>query len=122
MENKEKIIKVYQKYGISINENYLEGILKNKKRVKQFIRIYKNEEIESLNYIFGKKENNYYFTKIELEVSSGLDLFDGNVLKMARKIWTKRSNKKWLKLILKALNDNNIKAFNQNFNLLLNMD
>lgn len=36
----------------------------------EIIRIYKPEELKIMNYIFGKKEKNKYFTKLELQCAS----------------------------------------------------
>ena len=39
--------------------------LTGRKKVKDFMKLYKQEEIESMNYIFGKPESNNKFTKFE---------------------------------------------------------
>ncbi len=40
------------------------------------MRLYKEKEIENMNYIFGKEKNNMYFTEFEL------NLFDKNLKKV----------------------------------------
>lgn len=87
MEKVEKVKQVYKKLGIKLNDDYLEGIMKDEDRVKLLMRIYKDEEIKSMNYIFGKPENNLIFTKLELEAASKIDLFNNKVVEVCRKIW-----------------------------------
>ena len=48
MEIKEKIRKIYQKNGVSVDDDYIEYKMKDKEKVKQFIRIYKREKLESI--------------------------------------------------------------------------
>ena len=53
----------------------------------EIIRIYKPEELKIMNYIFGKKENNKYFTKLELQCASQIDLFNEKVVNICKIIW-----------------------------------
>ena len=76
MEIKEMIRKVYQKSGVQVDDNYIEHKMQDKEKVKQFVRIYKEEEINSMNYILGKPEKNQIFTKEEVVLFSKIDLFD----------------------------------------------
>lgn len=69
----------------------------DKKKVKDFMKLYKQEEIESMNYIFGKPESNNKFTKFELKAISKIDLFD-------RK-WENRNDDEKLEEILKMLKE-----------------
>lgn len=103
MEVKEMIRKVYQKNGVKVDEEYIEYKMKDKEKVKQFIKIYKQEEIESMNYILGKPEDNKIFTEFELEVCSKVDLFNRNVIKWSKLIWQNRDNEEELNKIISIL-------------------
>ena len=46
MNEKEKIKKIYSKHDIKVDENYIDDIIKDENRVKAFMKIYKQEEIE----------------------------------------------------------------------------
>ena len=87
MEIKEKIRKVYQKNGVQVKDDYIEHKMQDKEKVKQFMRIYKEEEINSMNYILGKPEDNQVFTKEELIEMNKIDLFDRTVIKACRNIY-----------------------------------
>ena len=87
MEIKEKIRKVYQKNGIEVDDEYIEYKMKDKEKVKQFMRIYKQEEVNSMNYILGKPKDNQIFTKDELELMSKVNLFDRKVVEVCKHIY-----------------------------------
>lgn len=87
MEIKEKIKKVYQKNGIEADDEYIEYKMKDKEKVKQFMRIYKQEEVNSMNYILGKSKDNQIFTKDELELMSKVNLFDRKVVEVCKNIY-----------------------------------
>lgn len=59
----------------------------NKEKVKNFIRFYENDEIESLNLLFGKNVNNNWFTQEELAFASDVNLFDKEHVGRARMDW-----------------------------------
>lgn len=80
MEKKEKIKNVYRKLGILVDDNTINEILRDTQRTEDIIRIYKTEEIDSMNYIFGKPKSNKVFSKFELEVANKIDLFDRTVI------------------------------------------
>ena len=63
MEIKEMIRKVYKKNGIQVDDDYIEYKMKDEKNVKGFIRLYKQEEMDSMNYILVKDKDNKVFTK-----------------------------------------------------------
>lgn len=105
MEIKEIIRKVYQKSGVQVDDNYIEDKIKDEEKVKQFMRIYKQEEIKSMNYIFGKPTDNKVFTKKELEMIGKIDLFDRTVIKWSKLIWDNRNNEENLEEIQKALKE-----------------
>lgn len=87
MEIKEKIRKVYQKYGMTVRDKTMEHIINNPERKESIIRLYKQEEIESMNYILGKPENNQVFTKEELIAMNKIDLFDRTVVEVCKNIY-----------------------------------
>ena len=87
MEIKEKIKKVYQKNGTEVDDEYIEYKMKDKEKVKQFMRIYKQEEVNSMNYILGKPKDNQIFTKDELELMSKVNLFDRKVVEVCKHIY-----------------------------------
>ena len=90
MEIKEMIRKVYQKSGVQVDDDYIEYKMQDKEKVRQFMRIYKQEEIESMNYILGKSKNNQIFTKKELVLFSKIDLFDKTTVEACRNIYKKK--------------------------------
>lgn len=79
--------------------------MKNEEKVKAFMRLYKQEEIDSMNYIFGKPESNKKFTKFELKAISKIDLFDRKVVNICKFIWENRNNDEKLEEILKMLKE-----------------
>ncbi len=87
MQIKQKIRKVYEKYGVSVSDEALKTILKDKERTKGIMRLYKEEELESMNYILGKPEDNKYFTQQELEMMNKIDLFNRKTVEVCKKIW-----------------------------------
>ena len=104
MEQREKIKQIYKKHSIRIGEDYLEGIMNNPQRVDGLMRTYKNEEIDSMNEIFGKDYSNLYFTQEGLEFVSKMDL-----LKVYLKILENESVEKGKKL-LKSLQEKEVIA------------
>lgn len=103
MEKREKIKKIYQKYDVCIKEDYLEEIMQDKKRVNDFMRLYKEEELKSMNFILGKEENNRAFTKFESEALGQIDLFDSKVVNICKVIWDNRDNEEKLNSFMKQL-------------------
>ena len=63
--------------------------MKNKETVKKFMRLYKQEEVNSMNYILGKPEDNLEFTKEELELCSKIDLFNRKTVEICKSIYKK---------------------------------
>ena len=98
------IKKVYQKSGVQVDDDYIEYKMKDEEKVKDFIRLYKQEEIASMNYILRKPENNKVFTKFELEAMSIIDLFDRKVIEISRIIWDNKDDTKRLEQISNQLN------------------
>ena len=85
------IRKVYQKSGIQVDDDYIEYKMKDKKKVEQFKILYKQEEIESMNYILGKPLDNTIFTKDEIEMCSKIDLFNRRTVEMCKNIYKKEA-------------------------------
>jgi hypothetical protein len=65
--------------------------MSEKPRVKKFIRFYENEEIESMNFLFGKNSNNNWFTQEELAFACDVDLLNKEKLEKARIDWINSS-------------------------------
>lgn len=55
---------------------------------KNIIRMYKTEEIKTMNYILGKEENNCIFTKTELELMNTIDLQNSKVVEACKTIYS----------------------------------
>lgn len=91
MKIKEKIRKVYQKYGMTVGDKMMEYIINTPERKESIIRLHKQEKIESMNYILGKPENNQVFTKEELELCSKIDLFDRKTVEICKSIYEKEN-------------------------------
>lgn len=99
----ERIRKIYQKNKIEVDDDYIKNAMKNKKRVKRYMRLYKQEEIDSMQEILGKQHDNYYFTRKELDFVSKIDLFDPYMISVAKEIWKQKDNTKMLEIYLRIL-------------------
>lgn len=73
----------------------------------EITRIYKPEELKIMNYIFGKEENNKYFTKLELQCASRIDLFDVKVVNICKIIWDNKDNTEKLERFMDQLDNSN---------------
>lgn len=82
---------------------------KMKKRVKDFMKLYKQEEIDSMNYILGKPQDNVQFTRFELEALSKIDLFDRKLIEICKVIWINKDDDEKLRSFLKQLEDSRTK-------------
>lgn len=91
MDKKEKIKQIYQKLEVGIREEGIDRVLKDEEKTKQFMRLYKQEELDSMNYIFGKPFNNNIFTQFELEAVNKIDLFDKTQVEASKNIWKSRN-------------------------------
>lgn len=87
MKIREKIKKYYAKMGIKVDDKTLNVILEDKERTNNIIRLYKQEEMETMNYILGKDKDNKIFTKFELEAVNKIDLFNRKVVEVCKVIW-----------------------------------
>lgn len=92
MEQKEKIKKVYAKYGIDVDDETIEVLMTDEERTKGIIKLYKQEETDSMNYILGKPADNKEFTEFELEGMSKINLFNRKVVNICKMIWDNRDN------------------------------
>lgn len=104
MGKREKIKQIYQKLDMKVGEGYIDRIMKDKERVKDFMRLYKEEEIDSMNYILGKPANNLYFSEFELEAMSKINLFNRKVIEWCKLIWENKDNEEELNKIQEILN------------------
>jgi hypothetical protein len=89
MEIKEKIKKYYAGMGIKVDNDYIEGILKDSERTSKMIRLYEEEKVNTMNYILGKPQGNNYFTQFELEAMSKINLFNRKVVEICKNIYAK---------------------------------
>lgn len=89
MEIKEKIKNYYAEMGVKVDNDYIEGILKDSERTSKIIRLYKQEEVNAMNYILEKPQNNNYFTQFELEAMSKINLFNRKVVEICKRIYAK---------------------------------
>lgn len=62
----------------------------------EIVRIYKPEELETMNYILGKEKGNKIFTKFELETMNMINLYDEKVVNVSKIIWDNRNDTKKL--------------------------
>ena len=58
-----------------------------KSKVKNIIRYYNNEEIQSMNFLFGKSNSNNWFTQEELSFACDVDLHNREKLVEAKNNW-----------------------------------
>ncbi|MBR1540372.1 MAG: hypothetical protein IJ629_04295 [Clostridia bacterium] len=56
-------------------------------KAKNFIRFYNDEEIQSMNFLFGKNDSNNWFTQEELAFACDVDLLNKENLEDARSNW-----------------------------------
>lgn len=93
MDKKEKIKQIYQKNGVGTREEDIDCILKDEEKTKQFMDLYEREKIDSMNYIFGKPDNNKEFTQAELEMVNKINLFDRKTIQACKNIYERESKK-----------------------------
>lgn len=72
---------------------------------KSIFRIYTTEEINAMNHIIGKEENNKTFTKFELETMNKIDLSDKNIVGIYKIIWSNKDNKEKSNSFLRQLEE-----------------
>ena len=89
MEKREKIKQIYRKLDIRVGDDIIDSVLNNKERYENMMKLYKREELESMNYILGKPYDNNYFTEFELKLLSTIDLFDSKLVEICKKIYAR---------------------------------
>ena len=52
-----------------------------------FNRFYEEQEINTMNIIFGKNEGNKWFSRDELSFASSIDLFNNDSIAQAKQDW-----------------------------------
>ena len=94
----------YRSNGVKVDQDYIDNILKDKKRVEQFRELHEREKRWNMNYILGKPLENNEFTDFELEAISKIDIFNKKVVRISKIIWKNKDNLEKLEEILKQLN------------------
>ena len=105
MNEREKVKQIYNKYGIKVQEDDMNKIMKDKERVENIVKLYKKEEIESMNYILGKSEDNEIFTKFELEAMNKINLSDRKIVNLCKIIWDNKDNPEQLEKFEKQIQE-----------------
>lgn len=103
MELKDRIQNYYKSEKIKVDEEFVSGVIADKDRANKLIKFFEPIEIKATNYIYGKDENNKYFTEYELESVSKVNLFDKKVVKLCKTIWDNRNNTERLEKFIKQL-------------------
>lgn len=109
MELKDRIQNYYKSEKIKVDDEFVSGVIADKDRANKLIKFFEPIEIKAMNYIYGKDENNKYFTEYELESVSKVNLFDKKVVNLCKIIWDNRNNTKKLESEQKLLfNENQV--------------
>lgn len=77
----------------------------DEERTKGLIKLYEQEEINSMNYILGKPEGNKIFTMFELEAMNRIDLFNRKIVNICKLIWDNRDDEEMLEEIINKLKE-----------------
>lgn len=92
-----------------MDDEFVSGVIADKDRANKLIKFFEPIEIKAMNHIYGKDENNKYFTEYELESASKVNLFDKKVVNLCKIIWDNRNNTKKLESEQKLLfNENQV--------------
>ncbi len=109
MELKDRIQNYYKSEKIKVDDEFVSGVIADKDRANKLIKFFEPIEIKAMNHIYGKDENNKYFTEYELESASKVNLFDKKVVNLCKIIWDNRNNTKKLESEQKLLfNENQV--------------
>lgn len=103
MELKNRIKNYYKSENIKVDDEFVSGVIADINRANRLIKFFEPIEIKSMNYIYGKDENNKYFTKNEIEIVSQVNLFDKNVVNLYKIIWDNRNNTEKLNKFIREL-------------------
>lgn len=103
-------------YGVVVGKNDIgneEDVIKelldeNKKRIKALKKEWRiSENLEKINYIFGKEKDNKHFTQEELDCIELLNLDNSKLFEFYKFIWANRNNTefldKWIKQLAKEI-------------------
>lgn len=104
MEDIEIIKDCYRSNKVKVDQDYLNDILKDKKRIEQFKELHKRIKIWNMNYILGKPLENTEFKDIELKELSRLNLFNNKLLIFYKYIYENRNNSEKLEELQSKLN------------------
>ena len=63
MELKDRIKNYYKSEKIKVDDEFVRGVIADKNRANKLIKFLELIEIKAMNYIYGKDENNKYFTE-----------------------------------------------------------
>lgn len=103
MKLKDRIQNYYKSEKIKVDDEFVSGLIADKDRANKLIKFFEPIEIKAMNYIYGKDENNKYFTEYELESASKVNLFDKKVVNLCKIIWDNRNNTERLEKFIKQL-------------------
>lgn len=98
---------VVGKNDIGNAEDVIEELLdENKERIKAIKKEWTiSENLEKINYIFGKEKDNKYFTQEELDCIELFNLDNNKLFKSYRFIWANRYNTEFLDKWIKQLTE-----------------
>lgn len=114
MELKDRIKNYYKSEKVKVDDEFVSGVIADKDRANKLIKFFEPIEVKAMNYIYGKDENNKYFTEYELESASKVNLFDKKVVKLCKIIWDNRNNTERLEKFIKQLESKQKLLFNEN--------
>ena len=114
MELKDRIKNYYKSEKVKVDDEFVSGVIADKDRANKLIKFFEPIEVKAMNYIYGKDENNKYFTEYELESVSKVNLFDKNVVNLCKIIWDNRNDTERLEKFIKQLKSKQKLLFNEN--------
>ena len=114
MELKDRIKNYYKSEKIKVDDEFVRGVIADKNRANKLIKFLELIEIKAMNYIYGKDENNKYFTEYEIESASKVNLFDKKVVNLCKIIWDNRNDTERLEKFIKQLKLEQKLLFNEN--------
>ena len=114
MELKDKIKNYYKSEKIKVDDEFVRVVIADKNRANKLIKFLELIEIKAMNYIYGKDENNKYFTEYEIESASKVNLFDKKVVNLCKIIWDNRNDTERLEKFIKQLKSEQKLLFDEN--------
>ncbi len=87
MDLEQRIKNYYESEKIKVDDEFVTGVIENKDRANKLISFFEPIEVKAMNYIFGKDENNKYFSGFELQAVSNINLFDKKTIEICRLIY-----------------------------------